>query len=62
MVKSILGCIASVVFVWCFRMNEFAGWAYWAGQSSKWFVMAFTNERTNRFGMGSVDFHWKTCH
>ena len=47
----------SALFALCFWTCQFAAGADWAGQGTKWFVMSFTNELTNRFGVGSVDFH-----
>mgnify|MGYP004221067327 CR=1 FL=1 len=48
----------SAFFDLYFWTCQFAAGADWAGQSTKWFVMPVTNELTNRFGVGSVDFHW----
>ena len=50
--------LGSALFGLCFWTGQFAAGADWAGQSTKWFVMTLTNELTNRFGVGSVDFHW----
>ena len=47
----------SALFGLCFWTCQFAAGANWAGQGTKWFVMSLTNELTNRFGVGSVDFH-----
>ena len=52
-----ISCPGSAHFGLCFWTCQFAAGANWAGQGTKWFVMSLTNELTNRFGVGSVDFH-----
>ena len=40
----------------CLTSKSVAG-TNWASQSAKWLVFSLTNEFTNWFGVGGVDFH-----